>query len=92
MIGHRRLGDFRAELLDDGRFVLAELLADRVELLPQDVFALLLLHAGVDVFADAPPDLHQGQSLALESERKIESLCNIDGLEHLHLLLERQVG
>ena len=45
VIRHRRLGDLRAELLDDGRLVLAELLADRVELLAQDVLALLLLHA-----------------------------------------------
>ena len=81
-----------AELLDDGRLVLAELLPDRLELLAQDVLALLLLHPGVDVLADAAADLHQRQALALEGERELEPLGDVDGLEHLHLLLEGQVG
>ena len=92
MVGHRRLGDLRAELLDDGGLVLAELLADRLELLAQDVLALLLLHAGVDVLADAPADLHQRQPLALEAEGELEPLGHVDGLEELHLLLEGEVG
>ena len=92
MLGHRGLGDLGAELLDDGRLVLAELLLDRLELLAQDVLALLLLHPGVDVLADALTNLHQRQALALEGERELESLRDVDGLEHLHLLLERQVG
>ena len=48
------------------RVVLAELLADRLHLLAQEVLALLLLGAGLDVVADAPADLHLGQPLALE--------------------------
>ena len=43
VLGHLGLGDLRAVLLDDGRLVLAELLADRVELPAEDVLALLLL-------------------------------------------------
>ena len=92
VVGHRRLGDLGPELLDDGRLVLAELLLDRLELLAQDVLPLLVLHAGVDVLADAAPDLHQRQALPLERERELEPLGNVDGLEHLHLLLEGQVG
>ena len=92
VVGHRRLGDLRAELLDDGRLVLAELLADRLDLLAQHVLALLLLHAGVDVLADPLADLHQREALALERERELEPLGDVDGLEHLHLLLEGQVG
>ena len=81
-----------AELLDDRRLVLAELLPDRVELLAQDVFALLLLHPGVDVLADPLADLHQRQPLALQLQRQLEALGHVDGLEDLHLLLEGQVG
>ena len=83
---------FVAVLLDDGRLVLAELLADRVELPAQDVLALLLLDAGLDVLLDAPAHLHQREPLALELERELEALAHVDGLEQLDLLLEGEVG
>ena len=63
---HSGLGDLRAVLVDDGRVVVAELLADRLELAAQDVLALLLLDAGLDVLADAAAHLHLGQALALD--------------------------
>ena len=91
-LGHARLGDLLAVLLDDGRVVLAELLADRVHLPAQEVLALLLLHPGVDVLADPLPHLHRRQPLALERERQLEPLGDVDRLEELHLLLEAQVG
>ena len=92
VLGHLGLGDLRAVLLDDRALVLAELLADRVELAAQDVLALLLLDAGLDVLLDAPAHLHESEALALQLEGELEPLTHVDGLEQLHLLLEGQVG
>ena len=47
---------------------------------------------GVDVLTDPAADLHQRQPLALEAEGELEPLGDVDGLEHLHLLLEGEVG
>ena len=91
VLGHLGLGDLRAVLLDDRRLVLAQLLADGVELPAQDVLALLLLDVRLDVLLDAPPDLHQRESLALELERELEPRADVDRLEQLDLLLEGQV-
>ena len=66
VVGHPGLGDLRAVLVDDGALVLAELLADRVQLPAQEVLALLLLRAGLDVLADALAHLQLGQPLVLE--------------------------
>ena len=92
VLGHLGLGDLRAVLLDDRALVLAELLADRVELAAEDVLALLLLDAGLDVLLDAPAHLHEREALALQLERELEALAHVDGLEELHLLLEGDVG
>ena len=92
VLGHLRLGDLRPVLLDDGRLVLAELLANRVELPAQDVLALLLLDAGLDVVLDPLANLHQREALALELEGELEALADVDGLEELDLLLEREIG
>ena len=91
-LGHVRVGDLGAVLLDDRLVVLAELLPDRVHLLPEEVLALLLLHPGVDVLADALADQHRREPLALVRERELEPLGDVDGLEQLDLLLEAQVG
>ena len=71
--------------------VLTELLADRLDLLAEDVLALLLLDALVDVVADALAQPHQRQTLALELESELEPLTHVDGLEEPHLLLEGQI-
>ena len=92
VLGHPGLGDLRPVLLDDGRLVLAELLADRVELPAEDVLALLLLDAGLDVVLDSLAHLHQREALALELESELEALTDVDGLEQLDLLLEGEVG
>jgi hypothetical protein len=89
---HPRLGDLRAVLVDDGAVVLPELLADRLHLLAQDVLALLLLDALVDVVANALAQLHQRQALTLQAQRELEPLGHLDGLEELDLLLEGEVG
>ena len=91
-VGHPGLGDLGAVLLGDGRVVLAQLLADGVHLAPQQILALLLLRAGLDVLADALSDLELGQPAALEVERQRQPLDDVDGLEQLDLLLVGEVG
>ena len=71
---HAGLFDLRAVLLDDGALVLVQLLADRVHLLAQEVLALLLLGAGLDVVADATANLELGEALALELERQRQAV------------------
>src|SRR5262249_59544737 len=67
---HARLGNLLPVLVGDGPLVLAQLLADGVHLAAEEVIALLLLCAGLDVLADALAHLELGQSLALEPERE----------------------
>ena len=74
LLGQLRLRDLRAVLLDDGGVVLAELLPDRLQLAAQDVLALLLRGALLDVVADAAAHLHLGEPLALELDRQREPL------------------
>jgi hypothetical protein len=92
LVRHRRIVDLPAVLVDDRRLVLTELLADRVELLPEEVLTLLGLGAGFDVVTDPPANLKLGEALALEGERELEPLDDINRLEQLDPLLERQVG
>ena len=91
-LGHAGLVDLGAVLLDDRGVVLAQLAADRLHLLAQEVLALLLLGAGLDVLADALAHLQLGQALALELERELEALGDVERLEQLDLLLEGEVG
>ena len=90
-VRHLRLLDLLRVLLDDRGVVLAELLADRLHLLAQQVLALLLLGAGLDVVADPAADLELGQPLALELERELEPLGDVDRLEQALLVGERDV-
>ena len=87
-VGHAGLGDLRAVVLGDGRVVLAELLADRLHLLAQHVLALLLGGALLDVVADAPAHLQLGEPLALQLQRQLQPLDDVDRLEQLDLLVE----
>ena len=90
VVGHAGVGDLRAVLVGD-RLVLAQLAADRLHLLAQEVLALLLLGAGLDVVADAVAHLQLGEPLALELEGEREALGDVDGLQQADLLLEAQV-
>ena len=92
LVGHAGLGDLGAVVLDDRAVVLAELAADRLHLLAQDVLALLLGGAVLDVLADALAHLQLGQALALAAEGELEALGDVERLEQLDLLLEGQVG
>ena len=82
----------RAVVLGRGAVVVAELLADRLELAAQDVLALLLLRAGLDVLADAAAHLQLGEPLALQAQRQLEPLDDVDRLEQLDLVGEADVG
>ena len=92
LLGHPGLGDLLLVLADQVALVLAELLADRLHLLAQEVLALLLLGAGLDVVADLAPDLKLGQALALQLDGELEPAGDVERLEQLQLLLARQVG
>ena len=96
LLAHRvrqlALGELRPVVLGGRAVVLAELLADRLHLAAQDVLALLLLGAGLDVLADAPADLQLGEPLVLEPQRQLEALDDVDRLEQLHLVGEADVG
>ena len=51
-----------------------------------------LLGAGLDVLADAAADLQLGQAVALDADRELQALGDVDGLEDLDLVLEGDVG
>jgi hypothetical protein len=91
LVGHLRLFDLLAVLIDDRALVLAELLADRLHLLTQEVLALLGLCPRLDVFADASAHLQLGEPLALQLEGQLEPFDDVDGLQQLDALLEGQV-
>ncbi len=81
----------RLVLLDQAALVLAQLLADRLHLLAQEVVALLLLGAGLDVLADPAAHLQLGQPLALEVDRELQAGADVDLLQQAQLLLAGQV-
>src|SRR5262249_9292390 len=58
----------------------------------QEVLALLLLGAGLDVVADPLADLEFGEPLALELNGELEPAGDIDGLEQPALVIDAQVG
>ena len=92
VLGHVGVLDLGAVLLGDRRVVLAELLADRVHLLAQEVLALLLLGALLHVLADALADLQLGEALALQLDGQLEALGDVERAQQLDLLLVGEVG
>ena len=91
-LGHHGLLDLRAVLVGDRGLVLAELLADRLHLLAQEVLALLLLGALLDVLADALAHLQLGQALALQLDGQLEALGHVERAQQLDLLLVGEAG
>ena len=71
---------------------LAELLADRVHLATQQELTLGLLHALLDVGADALAQRQVAEGLPRPLQDDAETLLDVDRLEHPGLLLEVQVG
>ena len=95
LIRHQRLVDLGAvagELVALLALELAELLADGVELAAQEELALRLLHALVDVLADALAHGDLGQHVAQPGRHLGEALGHVDRLEQLQLALVREVG
>ena len=85
------VGNLLSVFVGDRAVVLAQLLADGVHLTAQEVLALLLLRAVFDVVADALADLQFRQPLALELQRQLEPLDDVERFEELELLAEVQV-
>ncbi len=69
-----------------------QLLADRGELLPQQEFLLLLLHALLDVLADRLRDVQLGHVLLGPADDQLQPLDQVRGLQDLQLLRGVQVG
>ena len=69
-----------------------EFLPDRGELLAQQEFPLLLLHALRDVLADGFGDVELGQVLAGPADDQLQPLDQVGGLEQLQLLLGGEVA
>jgi hypothetical protein len=92
VLGHARRLDLRAVLAREGLPVLPELLLDGLELAAEEILLLLLLGAGLDVVADALADLELGEALLLQAERERQALDDVERLEQLDLLREREVG
>ena len=92
LVGQVCLGDLAAVVLRDRGVVLAQLLADRLQLAAQDVLALLALSALLDVLADPMTDLQLGQALTLKPQRELEPLDHVHRLEQLDPLLEGDLG
>ena len=93
----RRVGCFErlqlgAVLADDVVVALAELLADRGELLAQQELALLLVDALGDVVADRLGDLQLGEVVAGPGQHELDALGDVDGGEHLAPALLVEVG
>ena len=72
-------------------FPLAQLLADRVELLAQQELFLLLFHALADVFGDLVVDLDFGQLVAGPVDQRRQPFGDIFGLQQLALLHVGQI-
>ncbi len=92
LLGHLGGLDLGAVLLRDRALVLAELLADRLHLLAQEVLALLVLGALLDVLADALAHLQLGQRLALQLHCQLQPLGHVERAQQLDLLLVGQLG
>ncbi len=92
VLRHVGVLDLRAVLVRHRGVVLAELLADRVHLLAQEVLALLLLRALLHVLADALADLQLGQALALQLDGQLQALGHVERAQQPDLLLVAEVG
>ncbi len=69
-----------------------EFLADGRELLAEQEFLLLLLHALGDVLADGLGHLELGQLLLGPADHELQALDQVSGLEQLQLLRGREVA
>src|SRR5207244_5923900 len=88
---HSRLIDTLAIRRSDVVAALAELLLDRFELLAQQEVPLRLLHPLVDLAADLLLQRRVGEDLAGPPDEHGEPGLDVDGLQYLELLFNREV-
>ena len=90
LVGQVGLLDPGAVVVGAVRLVLAELLADRGELLAQQELPLALLHALADVVADLLGHLELGQVAAAPLDQLLQPLVDVGVAEQPELLLQRR--
>ena len=90
--GEVELGGAVAELLELGLLgvALAELVLNRLQLLPQEVLALRRLHLGHDLRLDLRAELGDLELAIEDHEHRAEALLDVGQLEQLLLLLGLQ--
>ena len=71
---------------------LSQLLADGLELAAQEELALRLLHAFLDVGLDLLAQGQVGQRVAGPTQHQAQPCLDVERLEHLDLLAQREVG
>ena len=71
--------------------VLAELFLDRLELLAEDVLALVLAHLLFDLGVDALAHLEDLELAREQAQHLADALLDVDRLEQLRLLLDGRV-
>ena len=93
LLRHLGLGDRLAQLGDLGFLAVAfaELALDRRHLLAQQHLALALVEGGVGLLADLLGEPQHLDPLGEEARDAVDAGGEVDGLEHLLLLLGRQV-
>ncbi len=80
-------------VLRDGVLLgVAELLADGVHLAAQEQLALLLVEVVADLGADLLLQLEVGQHLPRPGQRELQAQLDVDRLEELDPLLDREIG
>ena len=84
--------ELRAVLIDDVVIALAELLADRGELLPEQVLTVLLVDALGDVGADRFGDTQLGEVFLCPRLDQLDASRRIDGVQHGKTLVGVEVG
>ena len=91
--GEVRLGDALFDAVEIALIavVFAELFLDRLELLAQDVLALVLAHLLFDLGVDALAHLEDLELAREEAQHLADALLDVERLEQLRLLFDRRV-
>ena len=95
LVGQVTIGDLSAEVVGRRRLravELAQLLLDGIHLATEEELALGLLHALLDIGADALADRQVAEGLLGPAEHQTQPRLDVGRLEHLDLLLELEVG
>ena len=82
---HARSGNLSAVVLGYRPVVFAKLLADRVHLAAQKIFALLLLRAALHVIPDPLADHELGEPVLLKLNGQLEPLHDVERFQQLDL-------